>query len=204
MSAFTQHTGIALPLNITNIDTDNIIPKQFLKITSRSNLGKYLFFNWRYLENTPHTPNINFVLNNPYYQNASILITRKNFGCGSSREHAVWALIDYGFRVIIASSFANIFYKNSFNNRLLLVTLSESEIHSIFQNIHIHTHNNNKLFITVNLCENTVSIKNKKYFFKIKDSYRNYMLNNLDKISLTLKFESNIQKHENNQPLFLK
>lgn len=117
MNKFIQHTGIVLPLDIANVDTDSIIPKQFLKETTRSNFEKYLFFNWRFLENTLDAPNPSFILNNPIYQRASILLTRRNFGCGSSREHAVWALIDYGFRIIISSSFADIFYNNSINNK---------------------------------------------------------------------------------------
>lgn len=198
---FIKYNGKILPLDISNVDTDNIIPKQFLKATTRSNFGKYLFFNWRFLKHTINTPNSNFILNNPDYKNSSILLTRKNFGCGSSREHAVWALIDYGFRVIIASSFADIFYRNSFNNHLLLVILSELEINDLFEETKKNKHN---LFATINILNKTISTKNKTYSFKINDIYQNYIINNLDKIDITLKYKKNIQKYEDNQFNFLK
>lgn len=201
MTKFTQHTGIILPLDIANIDTDSIIPKQFLQETKRSNFGKYLFFNWRFLTNSTNTPNLNFVLNQTYYKNASILLTQRNFGCGSSREHAVWALIDYGFRVIIAPSFADIFYKNSFINNLLLITLSESEIDSLFKNIN---QSEKGLVCTINLYKQTIDIKNNKYLFQINNSFRNRIINNLDRISLTLQYNSIIQEYENKQPPYLK
>lgn len=201
MTKFTQYTGTILPLNIANVDTDSIIPKQFLKETTRSNFGQYLFFYWRFLENSTNTPNLNFILNQICYKNASILLTRRNFGCGSSREHAVWALIDYGFRAIIAPSFADIFYKNSFNNNLLLVTLSESEIDSLFKDIDQTTQ---KLTCTINLCNNILFIKNKKYSFQIDDSFRNRLINNIDRISLTLQYKDIIEAYENKQPPYLK
>lgn len=201
MNYFIKHTGIILPLNIANIDTDSIIPKQFLKETTRSNFSKYLFFNWRFLENTIDTPNTSFILNDPCYKKASILITGRNFGCGSSREHAVWALIDYGFRVIIAPSFADIFYKNSYNNKLLLAIISESKINSLFKEI---KKNKKGMFCTVNLQDKIIYTESKKYLFQINDNYRNYIMNNLDRITLTLKRQSIIQKYEENQLIFLK
>lgn len=201
MTKFTQYTGTILPLDIANVDTDNIIPKQFLKETSRSNFGKYLFFNWRFLENTANTLNLNFILNQPRYQNSTILLTRKNFGCGSSREHAVWALIDYGFQIIIAPSFADIFYKNSFNNNLLLIILSEVEIDSLF----IETKQSiTTLTCTVYLHKKIIYIKNKKYSFKINNSDINRIINNLDKINLTLQHIKSIQEYEEKQPEYLK
>ncbi|ADV33538.1 3-isopropylmalate dehydratase small subunit [Candidatus Blochmanniella vafra str. BVAF] len=201
-TSFNQHTGIVLPLDIANVDTDCIIPKQFLQKTTRDNFGKYLFFNWRFLENAPNSLNYNFILNNFNYKDANILLTRKNFGCGSSREHAVWALIDYGFRVIIAPSFSDIFYENSFNNRLLLTILSELEVNSLFEEI--NTCKNKVMNITVNLYNQTIHTKNNKYLFQINDFYKNFMINNLDKISLTLLNNSMIQEYEDNQPSFLK
>lgn len=201
MTKFNQHTGIVLPLDIANIDTDNIIPKQFLKEIHRSNFGKYLFFNWRFLEKTTFIPNKNFILNYPYYKNASILLTRRNFGCGSSREHAVWALIDYGFRVIIAPSFADIFYKNSFNNHLLLAIVKESSIDCLFKKIQTQKQEKS---VTVNLYDKQIYTKDKKYPFKINDIYRNYLLYDLDRISLTLKNHTIIQEYENKQLDFLK
>lgn len=196
MTQFTKHTGIVLPLDIANIDTDCIIPKQFLKETTRSNFGKYLFFNWRFLEKTTNIPNTNFILNYPCYKNANILLTRRNFGCGSSREHAVWALVDYGFRIIIAPSFSDIFYKNAFNNRLLLAIVSESEINDLFEETKIYT---TGVSFTINICDKTIHTKEKKYLFQISNVHQNYIINNLDRISVTLKYRSLIQKYENNQ-----
>ena len=121
MRAFTQHTGLVLPMDRSNVDTDQIIPKQFLKRIERSGFGKFLFFDWRFLDNG--APNSTFELNRPEYAGASILLTRRNFGCGSSREHAPWALEDYGFRVLLAPSFADIFYNNCFKNGMLPIRL---------------------------------------------------------------------------------
>ena len=121
---FTQHTGLVVPLDAANVDTDAIIPKQFLQKVTRTGFGAHLFNDWRFLDDKGQQPNPEFVLNFPEYQGASILLARENFGCGSSREHAPWALTDYGFKVVIAPSFADIFYGNSFNNQLLPVTLS--------------------------------------------------------------------------------
>ena len=128
MTKFTQHIGIVVPLDAANIDTDAIIPKQFLQKVTRTGFGQHLFNDWRFLDDAGQKPNPDFVLNKPRYKGASILLTRENFGCGSSREHAPWALTDYGFKVVIASSFADIFYGNSLNNQLLPLTLSEADI----------------------------------------------------------------------------
>lgn len=199
MPKFIYHTGIVLPLDIANVDTDNIIPKQFLQATTRSNFGKYLFFNWRFIKNKK-TLNPNFILNHISYKNSSILLSRKNFGCGSSREHAVWALIDYGFKVIIAPSFADIFYKNSFINQLLLITLTESEINSLFQETNIHK---KAMLFTINLIKQIIYTKNTHYSFKINNFYKNYMIYDLDPISVTLNNEDIIQTYETNQPSYL-
>ena len=134
MNKFTKHTGIVAPLDRANVDTDQIIPKQFLKRIERTGFGEFLFFDWRYLADG--TPNPKFILNEPRYQGASILVTAKNFGCGSSREHAPWALAEYGFRVIIAPSFADIFANNCFKNGMLPIVLAESTVAEILQTAH--------------------------------------------------------------------
>lgn len=125
---FIKHTGLVVPLDAANVDTDAIIPKQFLQKVTRTGFGAHLFNDWRFLDEKGQQPNPDFVLNFPQYQGASILLARENFGCGSSREHAPWALTDYGFKVVIAPSFADIFYGNSFNNQLLPVKLSDAEV----------------------------------------------------------------------------
>ncbi|WP_159714754.1 3-isopropylmalate dehydratase small subunit [Blochmannia endosymbiont of Camponotus nipponensis] len=202
MTQFIQHTGVVLPLNIADIDTDSIIPKQFLKATTRSNFGLYLFFNWRFLKNSPTISNPNFVLNEPHYKNASILLTQRNFGCGSSREHAVWALMDYGFKVIIAPSFADIFHKNSFNNRLLLISLSDLKINNLMKEVSIQKES---VSFTVDLYEQTIYTHNKKkYFFEISDFYKRCIMNDIDNINLTLQYDAAIKKYEYNQPPYLK
>ena len=123
MKPFTKHTGIVVPMDRSDVDTDQLVPKQFLKRIERSGFGKFLFYDWRYLDDGSDNPE--FELNFPQYKGATILLARRNFGCGSSREHAPWAVADYGFRVVIASSFADIFFNNSFKNGILLVRLSE-------------------------------------------------------------------------------
>lgn len=130
---FTQHTGLVVPLDAANVDTDAIIPKQFLQKVTRTGFGAHLFNDWRFLDDKGQQPNPEFVLNFPEYKGASILLARENFGCGSSREHAPWALTDYGFKVVIAPSFADIFYGNSFNNQLLPVTLSDEQVDELFK-----------------------------------------------------------------------
>ena len=129
---FIKHTGLVVPLDAANVDTDAIIPKQFLQKVTRTGFGAHLFNDWRFLDEKGQQPNPDFVLNFPQYQGASILLARENFGCGSSREHAPWALTDYGFKVVIAPSFADIFYGNSFNNQLLPVTLSDEQVDEMF------------------------------------------------------------------------
>src|SRR5690625_4125418 len=134
MEPFVQHDGLVAPLDRVNVDTDQIIPKQFLKRIERTGFGQYLFYDWRFLDG--ETPNPEFELNQPQYAGASILLTRNNFGCGSSREHAPWALLDYGFRVIIAPSFADIFFNNCFKNGILPIVLSEEEVETLFQQMY--------------------------------------------------------------------
>ena len=131
MQPFTTHTGIVAPLDRANVDTDQIIPKQFLKRIERTGFGQFLFFDWRSLPDG--TPNPDFELNRPEYAGASILLARRNFGCGSSREHAPWALADYGFRVVIAPTFADIFFSNCFQNGMLPIRLDEQDVETLFQ-----------------------------------------------------------------------
>lgn len=200
MKKFTIHTGTIVPINIMNIDTDIIIPKQFLKKTTKIGFGKNLFYNWRFLNNQKNKINKKFILNNKVYKNSSILITGKNFGCGSSREHAVWALIDYGFKVIIASKFSDIFYNNSINNNLLLITLTEKTVQKIISSIKKNENNT----CIVNLIKQKIIIKNIKYTFEINKNYRLKLLYGLDNIDLTFKYIKNIINYEkNNQPKYL-
>ena len=135
MNPFTQHTGIAVPLDRVNVDTDAIVPKQFLRKVERTRFGKHLFHEWRYLDYEGTKENPDFILNKPENRRASVLLARDNFGCGSSREHAPWALADYGFRVIIAPSFADIFYNNCVKNGILLVVLKTQEVEALFQQV---------------------------------------------------------------------
>lgn len=195
---FTKHEGIVLPINISNIDTDAIIPKQFLKKITKTGFGKNLFNDWRYLNEKQNKKNKSFILNDSTYKNSSILLTRKNFGCGSSREHAVWALKDYGFKVIIASSFADIFYINSLNNQLLLITLKESLINKLFQIVE----NNKGIKLTVNLIENCLILLDQKYFFKIDPFHKFCILNGLDFIDHTLQYNKKIENYEKQIPYF--
>ena len=134
MQPFTKHTGFVAPMDRVNVDTDQIVPKQFIKWLTREGYGRVLFFDWRYLGDG-ETPNPEFVLNAPRYKGASVLVARANFGCGSSREHAPWAILDYGFRAILAPSFADIFYNNCFKNGILPVTLPDAQIDEVFRRV---------------------------------------------------------------------
>ncbi len=192
MQKFTCHTGLAVPLDAANVDTDQIIPKQFLQAVSRLGFGKHLFNDWRYLDEAGTQPNPEFILNYPRYQGASILVARENFGNGSSREHAPWALADYGFKVIIASSFADIFYNNSLNNGLLLVKLTAEEVDILHKEILP----NEGQKITVDLENMVVTCNEHKFKFEL-DNFRRYcLLNGLDNIGLTLQHEDKISKYE--------
>ena len=134
MQPFTKHTGLVAPLDRVNVDTDQMVPKQFLKWITREGYGRVLFYDWRYLDDGK-TPNPDFVLNAPRYRGASVLVARANFGCGSSREHAPWAIFDYGFRAILAPSYADIFYNNCFKNGILPVTLPDAHVDEIFRRV---------------------------------------------------------------------
>lgn len=195
MEPFTRHTGIVAPLDRANVDTDQIIPKQFLKRVERTGFGEFLFYDWRYREDG--TPNPNFELNAPDYRGASILATGKNFGSGSSREHAPWALLDYGFRVIIAPSFADIFYNNCFKNGILPIVLQETNVARIIRKAQTEP----GYCLTVDLeAEQITDLEGWRVSFTI-DSFRRYcLLNGLDDIGLTLQHAAAIDAYEARRP----
>ena len=195
MDAFTTLTGLAAPLDRVNADTDQIIPKQFLKRIERTGFGQFLFFDWRF-EADGKTPNPEFELNQPQYHGAQILVTGKNFGCGSSREHAPWALADYGFKAILAPSYADIFYNNCFKNGMLPVTLPEDTITMLLERAKTPGYT-----MTVDLETQTVSdAQGFTASFEV-DSFRRYcLLNGLDDIGLTLQHEPDITAYETKRP----
>jgi len=192
MEPFTQHTGIVAPLNRVNIDTDAIVPKQFLRKIERTGFGKHLFHEWRYLDYEGTKENPDFVLNKPAYRKSTILLTRDNFGCGSSREHAPWALSDYGFRVVIAPSFADIFYNNCVKNGILLVILKSNEVNELFA----YAEKNPRAQITADLEKQIVSANGKNYSFNINSFSKECLLKGLDQIGWALQFEDKIAKYE--------
>ena len=196
---FIQHTGLVVPLDAANVDTDAIIPKQFLQKVTRTGFGAHLFNDWRFLDDAGQQPNPDFVLNYPQYKGASILLARENFGCGSSREHAPWALTDYGFKVVIAPSFADIFYGNAFNNQLLPVKLSEADVDDLFSMVAARPGIN----FTVDLEAMVVKAGDKTYPFELDAFRRHCMLNGLDSIGLTLQHEDAIAAYEQQQPAFM-
>ncbi|MFG0606205.1 3-isopropylmalate dehydratase small subunit [Vibrio mimicus] len=200
MSGFQQHTGLVVPLDAANVDTDAIIPKQFLQKVNRTGFGKHLFHDWRFLDDAGEKANPEFVMNQPRYQGASILLARENFGCGSSREHAPWALADYGIRVMITPSFADIFYGNSINNQMVPVRLTEQEVDELFS----YVHDTEGATITVDLEALSVTANGKTYHFEIDDFRRHCLLNGLDNIGLTLQHEAKIAEYEAKIPSFLK
>ncbi|OBU28223.1 3-isopropylmalate dehydratase small subunit [Photobacterium kishitanii] len=199
MTSFTQHTGLVVPLNTANIDTDAIIPKQFLQKVTRTGFGQHLFHDWRFLDDAGQQPNPDFVMNAPRYQGATILLARENFGCGSSREHAPWALADYGIKVMIAPSFADIFYGNSINNQMIPVRLTDQQIDELFNYIEATV----GAEITVDLEAMTVFANGKQYPFEIDEFRRHCLLNGLDNIGLTLQHQAKIAEYEANIPTFL-
>ena len=208
MQKFDKLTGVAAPLNILNIDTDMIIPKQFLKSIKRTGFGPNLFDEWRYLDkgepgmpckNRPLNPD--FVLNQDRYQGASILLTRENYGCGSSREHAPWAIQDYGFRVIIGPSFADIFYNNCFKNGLLPIVLSDFQVDELFQTVDQTT----GFELAINLKDQTIQHSNSESIsFEIDEYKKLCLLHGLDEIDQTMGMKDKIQsfeeKHRNFNP----
>jgi 3-isopropylmalate/(R)-2-methylmalate dehydratase small subunit len=190
MHPFKTFTGLVVPLDRDNVDTDQIVPKQFLKLIERKGFGNYLFFNWRFDERGE--PRQDFILNQPKYKKASILVSRANFGCGSSREHAVWALLDYGIKAVIAESFADIFYNNAYKNGLLLITLKPEEVDEIIKKATEST-----LYLTINLEEQKVWEQNGvEYRFEIQKFIKERLLEGLDDIAITLKHESKIIEYE--------
>jgi 3-isopropylmalate/(R)-2-methylmalate dehydratase small subunit len=191
MEAFVKHTGLVAPLDRVNVDTDQMVPKQFLKLPTREGYGQFLFFDWRYLPGGQ--PNPEFVLNFPRYKGASVLLARTNFGCGSSREHAPWAILEYGFRAILAPSYADIFYNNCFKNGLLPVTLSNEQMDELFK----RTGQKDGYRVTVDLEQQTVSDEQSlRYSFAIDPFRRKCLLNGLDDIGLTLVHEPEISAFE--------
>ena len=199
MTGFKQHKGIVVPLDSANVDTDAIIPKQFLQKVNRIGFGKHLFHDWRFLDDAGQQPNPEFVLNQPQFAGASILLARENFGCGSSREHAPWALADYGFKTIIAPSFADIFYGNAINNGMVPVRLKEEEVEALFQLVAANT----GIEIEVDLEANQVRAGALTFGFEIDEFRRYCLLNGLDAIGLTLQHEAAISAFEAKQPSWI-
>ncbi|MFQ5778582.1 MAG: 3-isopropylmalate dehydratase small subunit [Terriglobia bacterium] len=191
MQPFTTHNGLVAPLDRVNVDTDQMVPKQFCKGLTRAGYGRVLFYDWRYLEG--ETPNPDFVLNLPRYHGASILLTRANFGCGSSREHAPWAVLDYGFRVVIAPSFADIFYNNCFKNGILPISLPEAEVDELFR----RTMNTEGYCLTVDLSHQVITDDNRlRFSFSLDPFRKEALLQGLDEIGTTLQHAGQIAAYE--------
>jgi len=191
MEPFKIHTGLVTVLDMPNVDTDQIIPKQFLKRIERTGFGPFLFYDWRFLAD--QTQNPVFEMNANRYQGASILLTRSNFGCGSSREHAPWALLDYGIKAIIAPSFADIFYNNCFKNGILPITLSAETVETLFLSVR----KTSGFCLTVNLEKQEVLVNDQQVFSFDVDAHRKHcLMNGLDDILLTLQHEEKIQRYE--------
>jgi len=203
MITFKTFTGIIAPLDRSNVDTDTIIPKEYLKSIKRTGFGSNLFDAWRYLNNNDSkTQNIkrklnpNFVLNKPPYNKAEILLARENFGCGSSREHAVWALSNFGFKAVLAPSFGDIFYSNSFKNGFLPIRLQAEEIEILFNYVKLTL----GFKVTINLEEQFVETQdNIRFIFNIDSSLKTCLLEGLDNIALTLKYSDSIHRYERNR-----
>ena len=189
MKPFTQLTGVAALMDRANVDTDQIIPKQFLKRIERSGFGAFLFYDWRF--DTDGQPNPNFELNRPEYDGASILIAKDNFGCGSSREHAVWALEDFGIRCVIAPDFADIFFNNCFKNGVLPVPLGREATQELFDRI-----GNQRKEVTVDLENQTVKLDDYSVSFDIDPFRKRCLLNGWDDIGLTLQWADKIEAYE--------
>jgi 3-isopropylmalate/(R)-2-methylmalate dehydratase small subunit len=192
MEPFTALKSKATPLDRVNIDTDQIVPKQFLKLVSRTGFGKYLFYDWRF--DREGKPRDDFVLNNPKYAGRQVLLARDNFGSGSSREHAAWAILDYGFRAVIAPSFADIFYNNCFKNGILPVRLKPEEVDYLFKNDDVE--------IEIDLERQLVVASGRKMHFEIDEFRKKLLLEGLDNVSLTLQLESHIARYERQSRTF--
>lgn len=185
MEPFKTVSSIVTPLDKVNVDTDQIVPKQFLKLVQKSGFGKFLFFNWRYDENENKKPD--FILNDSKYENSQVLVAGDNFGCGSSREHAVWALLDYGFSVIIAPSFADIFYSNCFKNGILPITLDQKLVEKLQQETGA---------IKVDLENQIIKISSEEIPFEIDSYKKKILLDGLDDIAQTFQYEDRIYEFE--------
>ena len=192
MEPFIVLRSKATPLDRVNVDTDQIVPKQFLKLVNRSGFGKYLFYDWRF--DMGGKPRTDFVLNNPKYSNRQILLTRDNFGSGSSREHAVWAIVDYGFKAIIAPSFADIFYNNCLKNGVLPVRLPCYEVDYLF--------GDDDLYIEIDLAKQSVTAGPHTMHFEIDHFRKKLLLEGLDSIGLTMQLEDYISKYERQKQMF--
>lgn len=184
MQPFQKIKSIATPLDKVNVDTDQIVPKQFLKLIQRTGFGQYLFYDWRYEGGLPRK---DFVLNDPTYKNSKILLARDNFGCGSSREHAVWALDDYGFKVVISTSFADIFYNNCFKNGILPIRVPDDVLEKLFST---------KSEIEVDLEIQSIKADGISISFQIEPHWKKILLEGLDDIAMTLLHEDQIVKYE--------
>ena len=191
MEPFKKHTGVAVPFDQPDVNTDLIIPAQYLKRIERTGYGPFLFFDWRYFDDGK-TPNPDFELNQPKAAGASILLARRNFGSGSSREHAVWAIENYGFRVVIAPSFADIFYNNCFKNGVLPIKLSEEQVEQLFQKA---VNGGYRLTVDLNTCR-IADPQGLSLPFTVDESRRHCLLNGLDDIALTLKLADKISAYE--------
>jgi len=193
MKPFEQITSRMVPLDIPNVDTDQIIPKQFLKRIERTGFGQFLFFDWRFLPDGKENPD--FVANKAEYKDAKILLARDNFGCGSSREHAPWALLDYGFQVIIAPSFADIFYNNCFQNGILPIKLPAGDVNSLFELTEAGNTG------TIDLEGQKILSGEKVISFEIEPARKEKLLKGLDDISWTLQFDKQIREYESSHTL---
>ena len=192
MEPFVSLRSKATPLDRVNVDTDQIVPKQFLKLVNRTGFGKYLFYDWRF--DMDGKQKRDFVLNDPKYSGRQILLARDNFGSGSSREHAAWAILDYGFRTIIAPSFADIFYNNCLKNGILPVRLPDYEVEYLFRN--------EDLYIEIDLAKQTVTAGSYKIHFAIDKFHKKLLLEGLDSIGLTLQLEDYIASYESQKQMF--
>ena len=191
MQPFTTHSGVVAPLDRVNVDTDQMVPKQFLKALTREGFGRILFYDWRYFPG--EKPNPDFVLNFPRYQGASVLLARANFGCGSSREHAPWGVKDYGFRAIIAPSYADIFYNNCFKNGILPAILTETEVQELFE----RTENEEGYSLSIDLPQQTISDNHGLVFgFEIAPARKEVLLKGLDDIGQTMRHADAIDNYE--------
>ncbi|WP_010532012.1 3-isopropylmalate dehydratase small subunit [Lentibacillus jeotgali] len=189
MEAIREHEGLAVPLDRANVDTDQIIPKQFLKRIERTGFGQFLFYNWRFDDDGNKRDD--FVLNQPAYEEGSILLAGENFGCGSSREHAPWSLLDYGFRVIIAPSFADIFYNNALKNGIIPIQMNEEQVHQWMKQAEA-----NELVLKVDLEQQIIRSNEQEVQFDIPSYHKENLLHGLDDIALTLQHEGKITAFE--------